>query len=251
LRDYLGRLHDQRASLAPPVLGSAASCPADTSAFRSVLVDGRGPGLVRAVACSYPLRGGPIPRYIGDLSAHQVQQLNADLAAHATRQPSTSLAVRLCQSMYGTATVIWIAGVNAWGDRIELSDHCSVYTFMDRDGTWYWTPSPHISAMLDSILKGIHHPTGRISGRLLAVGGPAGSSPRPLSGEVRWTKGPHGAIAVGPDGRFRVRVQPGRYRLVGHSPSYLSGRGGCQPLRPFVTVTAHRITHVDVLCQER
>jgi hypothetical protein len=252
LRDYLNRLHDQRARYAsPPPAVVPFSCSADPT-DRPVLVDGRGPGLTQAMVCSYAFPVGPNPTGTGSLSAAQVAQLNADLAAHATRYPANTPGVRSCQAMLGDVSQLSIVGVDAWGDQVQLTAQCSVYTFLDRDGTWYWTPTPHTYAMLQSALDRVPHPAGRVAGRLLAVGGPQGTPTRPLPGGVTLRgEGTTYQSLVGDNGRFDRAVQPGRYRVLGGSPAYNDGRGQCSPLHRFVTVRAHQTVHVSVFCQMR
>ena len=252
LRDYLGRLHDQRARFSPSI-GSTATlhCFASLPWSKPVLVDGRPPGLIRAVACRYPFSGGLTPTSSGALSPPQVRQLNADLAAHTTRQPTSSPAVRFCEAQRGGVGKLAIAGLNAWGDRVELVGQCSVFRFVDRDGTWYWTPSKQTSAMLASVLRGPARPATGIVGRLLGVGGIAGGvTPFGWPGTVTLrSSGEVYHASAGDDGRFAVAVPPGRYRVTGHSPSYNVGQGQCNPLHPFVTVRSNQAVRVDVLCQ--
>jgi hypothetical protein len=70
---------------------------------------------------------------------------------------------------------------------------------------------------------------GIVTGRLIAVGGPAPGAARPLSGVVK-LKGSDGktvAVDVDADGTFRIRARTGSYSLSGSSPQYGSGRYPC------------------------
>jgi hypothetical protein len=259
LRDFLNRLHDQRAQYSPPPRKVTPFGCSSEGVARPLMVDGREPGLTRAMACSYTFPAGPNPTGTGTLSAEQVAQLNADLAAHATRQPRKTPVSRLCESLLGDAFVLVISGTDAWGDQIELSAQCSVFTFLDRNGTWYWTPTEQTYSMLWSVVHAVPHASGWVSGTLLGVGGPAPGAAFPWSGTVTLratgaayhTKGSAYRTTAGDDGRFEVSLPPGRYRVTGHSPSYNDGRTACNPLHPFVTVRPHRTARVNVFCQLR
>jgi hypothetical protein len=62
---------------------------------------------------------------------------------------------------------------------------------------------------------------GTITGRLLAVGGPAGTSSRPLPGSVVLEgAGAARIITVDNSGEFSTRVRPGLYVLRGSSPQF-------------------------------
>jgi len=89
-------------------------------------------------------------------------------------------------------------------------------------------------------------PTGGvISGHLLMVGGPANVE-YPASGSVS-VEGTDLAVPVGPDGRYSIRVPPGRYLLIGESPSYGSGEGRCEAPKP-IEIAAGEGASTDVLC---
>jgi hypothetical protein len=95
--------------------------------------------------------------------------------------------------------------------------------------------------------------TGTITGRLVAVGGPAGATNRALAGTVSITdtRTRHReSIPVGADGRYSIRVAPGTYLVEGHSPSYGDDTYPCQAAGP-VQVTADATVRSDVTCQER
>jgi hypothetical protein len=96
---------------------------------------------------------------------------------------------------------------------------------------------------------GASHPTGTISGRLVAVGGPAGLAPRPLRGTVQFAGPDTGSVTVGNDGSFRIDVATGTYALEGHSPLYNGGRVACRP-RANAVVHEAATTNVLVMCEE-
>lgn len=102
-------------------------------------------------------------------------------------------------------------------------------------------------------LQGSGLPVATITGRLLAVGGPAGASPTPLKGTVTLA-GANGSTVraeVGNDGGFEVQTSPGRYRISGHSPSFDGGNGVCAAAKPEVTLVLGQTVTADVLCQRR
>jgi len=252
LRDYLQRLFEQRQShRAPAHFWLGTRCPPTPPASVPVLVNGHAPSLYTVQVCSY----GPFPgsAFRGTLSPGQVAQVNADIATHATRRPTSASGIGSCKTSHGLFRLSALLGVGSWGDELALSSQCSVYTFMDREGTWYWSPTEQTAAMLASVLQPVRHPTGRISGRLLAVGGPAGTPNRPLSGTVELRGGDEGWISlqIEPDGAFEKAVPPGRYTVVGHSPLYQSNAAPCFAATRVVTVRPHATTKVSVTCEER
>lgn len=91
-----------------------------------------------------------------------------------------------------------------------------------------------------------------ITGKLLAVGGPAPGTPRPLPGKVTLvdtaTHVRHD-VRVATDGKYSVTVPPGTYEVQGHSPRYGSGTYMCNAPNP-VTVAADRSGITNVYCQE-
>jgi len=91
---------------------------------------------------------------------------------------------------------------------------------------------------------------GTITGILEAVGGPAGTANRPLSGGVTATGGGHSYSAtVGTDGRYSLSVPAGTYTVVGRSPQYQGGAADCHAANP-VAVSAGGTASADVGCEE-
>src|SRR5690606_18424030 len=80
-------------------------------------------------------------------------------------------------------------------------------------------------------------PLGTVAGRLLLVGGPSGTEPRPLSGSLQ-ILGSNGSVLraeIGKTGRFAIQLPPGSYRVTAHSPAYLAGKATCAT-EPAITV---------------
>jgi hypothetical protein len=104
--------------------------------------------------------------------------------------------------------------------------------------TWYVNGAPSID-------------TGRVRGHLLAVGGPAPGSRRPLSGEVTATgQNLTRTVQIGPDGTYTLTLPPGSYTLTGHSPEYGSNAAVCRTADSTVSVRSGKGGTADVLCQE-
>lgn len=94
-------------------------------------------------------------------------------------------------------------------------------------------------------------PTGTLTGRLQAVGGPSGAGPRALSGQITLHKsnGARDIISVGANGRFSVPASVGTYTVSGRSPKYEGGTADCKASGA-VTVTKGLTSTVEVDCQE-
>jgi hypothetical protein len=91
-----------------------------------------------------------------------------------------------------------------------------------------------------------------ITGRLLAIGGPAQPAGRPLAGTVTVTSngGKPLTLTVGSSGRYSITVAPGTYQVQGHSPLYQDGKWPCRALKP-ADAAARTTTTVNVYCQEK
>lgn len=93
---------------------------------------------------------------------------------------------------------------------------------------------------------------GEVRGRLLAVGGPVATAPRPLSGVVklRFHHKTSATVTVGPSGRYRATLPDGPYRVVGYSPDFTAnGRPVRCDATHGVIVTTHHVVHADAFCQ--
>lgn len=93
-------------------------------------------------------------------------------------------------------------------------------------------------------------PTGpfEVRGRILLVGGPAGTVPIPArGGEVRFT-GPVTRMGkVTRSGDFVVKLPPGTYDVDGRTPGYLEDEWACSA--PRLTVTEQQ--YIDIVCPMR
>lgn len=250
LQSYLGRIADQRQAYVPRVSNATAGpCthgPGVAPAGQFV-VDGRALSLHAAQVCVVSNYIGGQQTRAGMLTPAEIGILNADFARHRSRTRPKGPRVTGCFSIRGGGIPTYeIIGTSTWGDQVRLTGTCQLFSYTDRSGQWYWVPSPAVATMLASAV----HPTGQVNGRLLGVGAPfyvgllAGSVT--LQGAGGTTE-----LQVGEDGRFSSQLKPGRYQIVGHSPSYGSNKDACHPMHPFVTVTANQTTRVQVFCGEK
>ncbi|HTG47987.1 MAG TPA: hypothetical protein VK646_10070 [Actinomycetota bacterium] len=97
--------------------------------------------------------------------------------------------------------------------------------------------------------------TGTLSGHLVAVGGPSGTS-FPLAGalsvmSVREAGSPTFGLSVESDGAFSVVVPAGTYQVEGMSPSFEDGKALCAPEPDPVEVDPGANVVVDVICTMR
>ena len=92
-----------------------------------------------------------------------------------------------------------------------------------------------------------------LSGQLLAVGGPAQGTNRPLPGTViaaNTDTHEHHSVSVGSDGRYSLHLPPGNYTIAGRSPSYGDDAYLCAAQQP-IRIAAATTAHADVTCEER
>lgn len=111
------------------------------------------------------------------------------------------------------------------------------------------TPKAHPTTPTHSLVGA--PPVGTLSGRLIAVGGPAGAAETTLAGTIT-IKGPGGSVLhadVGRNGVFEIQLSPGSYRLTGRSPQYNGGTTDCTTATPTTTLVANRTVTADILCQ--
>jgi len=91
-----------------------------------------------------------------------------------------------------------------------------------------------------------------VKGRLLRVGGPAGTRPAGLPGQVRF-QAEGGEIATArtaDDGSFSIAVKPGRYVVTGTSALFGDGKYECRTEKP-VEITTAGLDNVQVICNQR
>lgn len=108
-------------------------------------------------------------------------------------------------------------------------------------------PSAPTSSLVDA------QPVGTIEGRLLAVGGPAGTEDQLIAGKLRIV-GADGAILradVGEDGRYAIQLTPGEYVVTATSPSYQDGKAPCATDPASTTIKKNETVSADVLCQRK
>jgi hypothetical protein len=93
--------------------------------------------------------------------------------------------------------------------------------------------------------------SGRVTGALEAVGGPAPGTPRPLPGRVFFKSvgGELHVASVATDGKFSLILPAGSYTVTGRSRQYEGGNLDCRASGA-VTVAAGGTVHVLVSCQE-
>ena len=94
---------------------------------------------------------------------------------------------------------------------------------------------------------------GAVDGRFIRVGGPAPGAAVPLPGHVVAidSTGARLAVGVGSDGRFRLSLPAGTYRLIGYSPLVQGGQARCGAARPVQVTAGRTAVHVSVVCSIR
>jgi hypothetical protein len=95
-------------------------------------------------------------------------------------------------------------------------------------------------------------PLGIIEGTMREVGGPPPGIDTRVAGSLTATApdGNHVTASVDAAGRFSLQLPPGKYHVVGHSPQYGDGTYDCESGGP-ITVTAHTVTHIELVCPIR
>lgn len=110
-----------------------------------------------------------------------------------------------------------------------------------------------VLAMVIVVLAGCgghpgYHQT--VPGRFVRVGGPAPGSPFPLPGTItaRAATGETVTAAAGQDGRFRLSLPPGSYRVTGRSPLMQSGQMICAATAELHISRGQSARSVTVVC---
>jgi hypothetical protein len=91
---------------------------------------------------------------------------------------------------------------------------------------------------------------GAVVGQFIRVGGPAPGAAVPLPGHVVAidSTGARLTVGVGNNGRFRLSLPAGTYRLIGYSPLTQSGKARCSAARTVRVITGRATRHVSVVC---
>lgn len=91
---------------------------------------------------------------------------------------------------------------------------------------------------------------GAVEGQFIRVGGPPPGAAVPLPGQVMAidSTGARLTVGVGNNGRFRLSLPAGTYRLIGYSPLIQSGKARCSAARPVHVTTGRTTRHVAVVC---
>lgn len=91
---------------------------------------------------------------------------------------------------------------------------------------------------------------GTVSGQFIRVGGPAPGSAVPLPGHVVAVDpaGTRLTVTVGKNGRFRLSLPAGTYRLAGYSPLIGSGQAECTAAHAVRVRTGMTTRGIPVVC---
>jgi hypothetical protein len=89
-----------------------------------------------------------------------------------------------------------------------------------------------------------------VTGRFVRVGGPAPGSPVPLPGTItaRSATGQTFTAAAGSNGRFKLSLPPGSYRVTGRSPLMQSGQMICDATARLRVTRDKPAGRVTVVC---
>jgi len=89
-----------------------------------------------------------------------------------------------------------------------------------------------------------------VTGKFVRVGGPAPGLPFPLPGTItaRAATGQTFTATAGDDGRFKLSLPPGTYRVTGRSPLMQSGQMICAATAAVRVTRGKPAGHVTVVC---
>ena len=92
-----------------------------------------------------------------------------------------------------------------------------------------------------------------VTGKFVRVGGPAPGSPVPLPGTItaRAATGQTFTATAGSDGRFKLSLPPGSYRVTGRSPLMQSGQMICGAGARLRVARSKPAAPVTVVCSIR
>jgi hypothetical protein len=104
-----------------------------------------------------------------------------------------------------------------------------------------------------AVLAGCGGSTGyqqNVTGRFVRVGGPAPGSPVPLPGTItaRAATGQTFTATAGTNGRFKLSLPPGTYRVTGRSPLMQSGQMICDATARLRIARGKAAAPVTVVC---
>jgi hypothetical protein len=89
-----------------------------------------------------------------------------------------------------------------------------------------------------------------LTGKFVQVGGPAPGLPVPLPGTItaRAATGQTFTATAGNNGRFKLSLPPGTYRVTGRSPLMQSGQMICPATAALRVIRGKPAHHVTVVC---
>jgi hypothetical protein len=89
-----------------------------------------------------------------------------------------------------------------------------------------------------------------VPGTFVRVGGPPPGAPFPLPGSItaRAAGGQTFTATAGQNGRFKLSLPPGRYRVSGRSPLIQSGQVACAPATPVRVIRGQSPHAITVVC---
>jgi hypothetical protein len=229
-------------------------------------------GTVRATGDANDIRANPVTGVIWwSADGHEWEQVATTVLPG---QPFDAFLTSVAYAPSG-----WIA--TGWRSRSEFGrgpDEAIVYT--SADGR-QWTPSTRDGVAFEQFAEAesvavtadgfairgaaqvaasngvlwlgskIDVATGTVEGWMNRIGGPGPVAPVPLAGTVtaKNAGGETRTAKIDAAGGFSIDLAPGRYTIVGRSPSYGSGKDTCGGKPGSVVVRARAVTHVVLTCQ--
>lgn len=90
---------------------------------------------------------------------------------------------------------------------------------------------------------------GTVEGKLMMVGGPAGTKPKPIAGKLVITGSESTVHAdIGEDGAYAIQLAPGSYRITATSPGFDDGKAICVTEPADTKLLAGKTVTADVVC---
>ncbi|HVS69341.1 MAG TPA: hypothetical protein VHE56_12370 [Mycobacteriales bacterium] len=194
-------------------------------------------------------------RAFGKVVAHPSETL--------TRQQVASVIDGFNASPVANAPDACIGGLRVSGDELTVDIRSDGHSWVlgypgtscydvsvTRDGVSF--PALEPNHALRQVLDFLKHADGTVAGHLLAVGGPSGNGPTPLSGTITLSIGGKAAATVHTRGHgyFLLPAPPGTYTATATSPHYtFNGHPGVCRAEHRVVVATNSRTKADVYCQ--